>query len=156
MGLEAERDRAHGEMRSLRSKKKFAAGKWRETHYSSHEEKEEWIKDYVEWETYEARMRVEDAERAIKQEQKGMRNAEKAGLTTTKPETTFEEMLNAIRDSMSNLSTSDDGEDGEHEDDDEEDPDLGKLCDDDEPSGVMSTISRTVPHRMKGFRQIQM
>ena len=37
-----------------------------------------------------ARKRVEDAKTAIKKEQDDMRNAEKAGLTTTKPETSFE------------------------------------------------------------------
>jgi len=46
----------------------------------------------VERETALARKRVEDAETAIQQVQDDMRNAEKAGLTTTKPETTSEEM----------------------------------------------------------------
>jgi len=45
--------------------------------------------------------------------QEEMRNAEKAGLTTAKPETTFEEMLNAIGDSLSNLACSNDREDGD-------------------------------------------
>jgi len=45
-----------------------------------------------------------------------MRNAEKAGLTTTKLETTLEEILNAIRDSLSNLESSYQGEDGEDKD----------------------------------------
>jgi len=48
-----------------------------------------------------------------------MSDAEKAGLTTTKPETTFGEMLNAIGDSLSDLASSDDGEDGEDPNDDE-------------------------------------
>jgi len=62
-----------------------------------------------------------------------MGNAEKVGLTTTKSETTFEEMLNATRDSLKNLVSSDDGEDEEDEDSDEEDPERGKLREDDEP-----------------------
>jgi len=37
-----------------------------------------------------------------------MRNAEMVELTTSKPETTFEEMLNAIGDCLSNLAISDD------------------------------------------------
>ena len=49
------------------------------------------------------------------------------GLTTVQPETTFQEMLNAIRDSLSDLASSDDGEIGEDEEDDEEDPELSKM-----------------------------
>jgi hypothetical protein len=41
-----------------------------------------------------------------------MRNAEKAGMTTTKPETSFDEMLDTIRDSLSQLAGSGNGEDG--------------------------------------------
>jgi len=103
-----------------------------------------------------ARKRVEDAETAIKQGQDDMRNAEKAGLTTTKPETTFEEMLNAIGDSLSDLARSDDEDDGEDEDDKEEDPAGGKLREDDEPGWVMGTISKTVQYRMECFRRKQM
>jgi hypothetical protein len=42
-------------------------------------------------------------------------------------------MLNAIRDSLSDLASSEDEEDGEDEDDDEEDTGHGKLSEDDEP-----------------------
>jgi len=62
-----------------------------------------------------------------------MRHVENAQLTTTKPETSFEEMLNAIGDSLSNLASSNNEEDGEDEDD-EEDTELSKLSEDDEPS----------------------
>jgi len=62
---------------------------------------------------------VEDAETAIKQEKEDMRNAERVGLTTTKTKSTFEGMLNTIGDSLSNLASSDDGEDRKDEDDDE-------------------------------------
>ena len=110
----------------------------------------------METETAVARMRDEDVEAAIEQKQDDMRNAEKAGLTTTKPETTFQEMLNAIRDSLSDLATSDDGEDGEDEDGDEEDPAGGKLSEDDEPGWVLGTISKTVQSHMERFRQKQM
>ena len=64
-GLVAERIRALGALRSLRSKKKLAAEKRRETHFLSNEEKEKWIEDYVERETAGARKRVEDAEAAV-------------------------------------------------------------------------------------------
>jgi len=154
--FKAERVRAVGVLRSLRSLKKVAAGRRRETHFLSNKEKEKWIEDYVEGETAVARKRVEDAETAIKQRQGDMRNAEKAGLTTTKPEITFEEMLNAIGDSLSGLARSDDEEDGEDEDDKEEDPVGGKLSEDDEPGWVMGTISKMVHYHMECFRRKQM
>jgi len=78
----------------------------------------------VDRETSVVRKRVEDAETAIKLGQDDMRNVENAGLTTTKPETTFEEMLNAISNSQSNLASYDHLEDGEHENDDDEDHQL--------------------------------
>jgi len=77
-------------------------------------------------------------------------------LTTTKPETTLEEMLNAIGDSLSYLACSEDEEDGEDEDDDKENTELGKLSEDDEPGWVMGTISKMVQHRMESIRQRQM
>jgi len=67
----------------------------------------------VERETAVARKRVDHAETAIQRVQDDMRNAEKVGLTTAKPEITVEEMLNATRDSLSEFPSSDDEEDGE-------------------------------------------
>jgi len=89
------------------------------------------------------------------QEQEHMMNFEKARSTTTKPEKTFEELLNAIGDSLCDLASSDDEQDGKDEDDDEEDTDLGKLSEDDEPGWVMGTISKTVQHRMESYQQKQ-
>jgi len=114
------------------------------------------IEGYLERDTAVARKPVEDAETAIEQKQDDLRNAEKAGLTTTKPEPTFQEMLDAIRDSLSDLASSDDGEDMEDEDDEKDDPAGGKLGEDDEPRWVMGTISKTVQYRMERFRQKQM
>ena len=110
----------------------------------------------MESETAVARKRVEDAETASKHKQDDMRNAGKVGLTATKPETTFQEMLNAIGDSLSNLASSAIGEDREDEDDNDEDPAGGKLTEDDEPRWVMGRISTTVQYRMERFRQKQM
>jgi len=67
----------------------------------------------VERETAMPRKRVEDAETAIPQNQEDVSNVVQAGLTTRKPEKTFEDMLNAIRDSRSDLASSDDKEDVE-------------------------------------------
>jgi hypothetical protein len=128
-GLEAERIRALGALRSLRSKKKLVVEKRRETHFLSNEEKEKWIKDYVERETAGARKRVEDAEAAVQQEQDDMTHAEIAGLTSREPEKTFEEMLVAIGYSLSDLASSDDGENGEEKDDEE--TEQGNLSEDD-------------------------
>jgi len=106
-------------------------------------------------ETAVARKRVQDTETAIMQEQEDMRKVEMAWSTTTQPETTLEEMLNAIRDSLSNLAICEDKEDGEDEDDDDKDTEIGNLSEDDEPGWVMGTSSKTVQHDMKSFRQKQ-
>jgi len=152
-GFEAERIRALGALSSLRSKKSLAAEKRRETHFLSHEERENWIEDYVERETAGARKRVEDAEAAVQQEQDDMVHTEIAGLTSRETEKTFEEMMAAIGDSLSDLASSDDGKDGEDED---EETEQGKLSEDDEPGWVMGTITKTVKQRMKSFWQKQM
>jgi hypothetical protein len=132
---------------------KLAAEKRQETHFLINEEKEEWIDNFVQRETAVARKRVQDSETAIMQD---MTTTENECATTGKPETTFEEMLNAIRDSLSDLARSDDEQDGEDEEDDEEDTELGKLSDDDEPGWVMGTITKVVPHRIESFRLKQM
>jgi len=150
-GLVADRIRALGALRRLRSKKRLAAENRREMHFLSNEEKEKWIEDYVERETAGARKRVEDAEAAVQQEQDNMTQAEIAGLTSRKPEKTFEEMLVAIGDSLSDLASSDDGEDGEEEDDEE--TKQGNLSKHDQPGWVMGTITKTVQQRMKRFQQ---
>jgi len=153
IGLEVERIRALGALRSLRSKKKLGVEKRRETLFLSNEEKETWIEDYVERETAGARKRVEDAEAAVQQEQDDMVHAEIAGLTSREPKKTVEEMMAAIGDSLSDLASSDDGEDGE---DEEEETEQGKLSEDDEPGWVMGTITKTVQRRMESFLQKQM
>jgi len=152
-GLEAGRVRALGALCSLWSRNKHSAETQREMHYSSDAEKAKWIDDYVDRETAVAEKRVQDAETAIMEEQEHIRNVEKAQSTTTKPETTFEEMLHAITYRLSDLASSEDEEDGEDQDDDEEDTELGKLCKDDEPGWVMGTISKTVGHRMDSVQQ---
>ena len=115
-------------------------------HILSNKQKGKWIKDYVERETAGARKRVEDTEAAVPQVQDDMTQAEIAGLTSREPKKTFEEMLVAIRDSLSDLASSDDGEDGEEEDDEE--TEQGNLSEDDEPGWVMGTITKTVQQRM--------
>jgi len=103
-----------------------------------------------------ARKRVQDAETAMMEEQEPMGNVEKERSTTTKSEITFEEMLNPIGDSLSDLASSEDEEDGEDEDNDEQDTGHGKLSEDGKPGWVMDTISKTVQHCMESFRQKQM
>jgi len=73
------------------------------------------------------------------------------GLTSREPEKTFEEMLVAIGDSLSDLASSDDGEDGAEEDDEE--TEQGNLSEDDEPGWVMGTITKTIQQSMETFRQ---
>jgi hypothetical protein len=75
------------------------------------------------------------------QEQKHMGNVENGRLTTTKPEIPLQEMLNAIGQSLSDLESSQNEEDGEVKDDDEGDTGHGKLSEDDKPGWVMGRIS---------------
>jgi len=79
-----------------------------------------------------------------------MKHAEIAALTNKEPEMTCEEMMIAIGDSLSDLGSSDNVEDGNDEDDDE--IEQGKLSENDEPSWVMGTITKTVPQRMEMFQ----
>jgi len=155
-GLEAERVRAYGAFRILWSKQKLAAEKRQESHFLSNKEREKLIDDYVERETTVARKRVQDAETAMMQEQDHMGHVEKGRWTTTKPEVTFEKMLDTIGDSLSDLARSKAEEKGEDEDDDEEDTGHGKLSEDDEPGWMMGTISRIVQHCTESYRQKQM
>jgi hypothetical protein len=60
-----------------------------------------------------ARQRVQDAETAIMQELKDMTTVENVGATTGKLESWFGEMLNAIRESLSDLASAEDEQDGE-------------------------------------------
>jgi hypothetical protein len=64
-------------------------------------------------------------------------------------EKTFEGMMVAIGDSLSDLASSDDGEDEEVEDD--EKTEQVELSKDDEPDWVMGTIIKMVHQHMKRF-----
>jgi len=83
-----------------------------------------------------------------------MTYAEIAGLTSREPEKTFEEMHVTIGDSLSDLVSSDDWEDGDEGDDEE--TEQGSWSEDDEPGWVIGTITKTVQQRMERFRQKQM
>jgi len=63
-------------------------------------------------------------------------------------------MMVAIWDSLSDLATSDDGEDAE--DGDDEETEQGQLSEDDKPGWVMRRITKPVQQRMEKFRQKQM
>jgi len=153
-GFVAERVRAPGALRSLRSRKKLAEEQRRETNFLSLEEKEIWIADYVDRETAGATKRVEDAKAEVQQEQHNMTHAEFAELKSRKPEKTCEQMLVAIGDSLSDLASSDDRVAGE--DDSDGATKQGKLSEDDEHSWIMGRITKTVQKRMERFRQKQM
>jgi len=153
-GLETERVRALRALGSMQSKKKLDAEKRRETHFLSNEEKEKWIDHFVERETAGARKQVEDAEAARRQEQEDTEAAENAGLTRREHEITLNEMVVAIGDSLGDLASFDDGEDGEVEDDQE--IEQGYLYEDDKPGWVMGTMTKMVERTMERFRQKQM
>jgi hypothetical protein len=63
-------------------------------------------------------------------------------------------MLVAIGDSLSDLASSDNRDDGEDEDDEE--TEQGNSSEDDEPCWVMGTITKTVQQRTERFRQKHM
>jgi len=155
-GLETERIRALGTLRSLQSKKKCSAEKRQETHLLNIKEKEPWIGDYVERETAVTRKRVQDAETVIMQKEEDMRHAEKVGSTTRMPKKLIDAMWNAIGDRLSDFGSLDDEEDGESVEADEEDTDLGNLSEDDEPGWVMGTISKTQQQHMGRVLQKKM
>jgi hypothetical protein len=138
----------------LKFKKMLSAESRRETHFLSNEEQEKRNEDYIARETAGARKRIEDAEGAVQQDQDDMKHAEITGLTSREPEPMFEEMLVAIGDTLSDLASSDNGEDVEDEDD--EQSEQGKLSEDDESGWVMGTITKTVHQRMERDRHTQM
>jgi GTP cyclohydrolase I len=107
-----------GALRSLRSTMKLVAENRQETYFLSNKEKEKWIEDFVERETAVARKRVQDAETSIMQWLNDVTTAENVRMTTRKPETTFEEMSNGIRDSLSDIVSCDAEEGGEDKEDD--------------------------------------
>jgi hypothetical protein len=69
-----------------------------------------------------------------------MKQDEIAGLTTTEPGKTFEELMVAIRDNLKDLASSYDAEDGE--DEDVKEREHGKVCEYGEPGWVLGTISK--------------
>jgi len=130
--------------------KKVAVEKWRETYFLSHEAKKNSIKDDVERETTGAKKRVEDTKSAVQQGQDDMNHAEIAGLTSREPEKTFVKISVAIGESLSDLASFDDGENGE--DEDCEETEQGELSEDDEPGWVMGTITKMVQQRLNRVR----
>jgi hypothetical protein len=72
-----------------------------------------------------------------------MMHAEITGLMSREPKKNYQEMLVAVGDSLSDLASSDDGENGEYEDDKE--TEQINLSHDDKPGWVMGTITKTVP-----------
>jgi hypothetical protein len=66
---------------------------------------------------------------------------------------TFQDMMVAIAESLSDLASSDDGEDKEDEDAETE---QSQLSEDEEPSWVMGTITKPVQQLLERFRQKQM
>jgi len=98
-------------------------------------------------------MRVNDVEVAVQHNKDDMQHAKITGLTIKEPKQTFEEMNVALRDSLSDIASSDNGQDGEHEDDQE--TEQSKLSEDDEPGWVMGTVTKTSKQCMERFQQRQ-
>jgi hypothetical protein len=123
-------------------------------HFVSNKVNKNWIEEYIEREFAGARNRVEDAEAVVPQQQEDMKHAEIAGLINREPKKTFGEMMVIMTESLSGVGCSDDGEDGENDDDEE--TQQGKLSEDDKPGWVMGRFTKTVPQRRERFRQKKM
>jgi len=83
---------------------KFVLERKSATHFLSNKQKANWIQDYVWREAGSAKKQLGDAEIEIKQEKEHMSNAEDVVLAPRQPKIAIEEMLNAIRNSVSDLS----------------------------------------------------
>ena len=154
--MEVKRVQALAALCSLQYKKKLSVEKTLETDFSSNEETEKYIENYVQRENAVTRKRVQNKETAIIEKLNDMTTAEMVRGTTRKPKTTVKEIMNDIGDSLSNLASSYDEQDSEDDDDDETDTELCKRNDDDEPGWVMGTMCRTVQYSMERFCQKQM
>ena len=121
----------------------IANTKW-ETYFLSHKENEKWIEDYVHRDTTMATKQVEDAETVNQQQQDDMTNDQKALMTTRKPEETIALLLNPLRDSLRDVTCSDDKEDTEEEEVDDDDTVLGRLSNDYKPGCVIQIFSEMV------------
>jgi len=152
--LEAERVRALGALRSLRFEKKLVAQNLREMQSLSNKEKQKWIEDYAETETTRPRKQVDDGEAVIRQDHEDTEAAEHTALINKEPKKTFHEIFVAIEDSLSDIPSSNNGEDTD--DEDHGVIEQGQLSEDDKPSWVMGTITKIVQQRMERFRQKQM
>jgi hypothetical protein len=143
-----------GALHNLRSKKNLVAEKQCEIHILSNEEKEKCTNHSVGRQTAVARMQIEDAEAAISKEQENTDTTEIVGLMTREPEKMFHKLMVAIRESLSDIASSEDRDNVEEKDD--EQTEQGKLSEDDELGWVMGTISKTVEQCMEWFQEKRM
>jgi len=154
--LDSERVRVLGALRSMRSKGNLAAETWQELQFLSNNEKGNCMADCMDWVTTVTRNRVENTVTAIKLEPEDMKNAGKTGLTTRKPGTTFRVMLGAIKDSLSDIGTFEDWEDGGDRCEVDDNTEQGKVSEDDKLGWVMVIMSKMVVHQMEHIGQKQM
>jgi hypothetical protein len=101
----------------------------------------------VESETAAAKMMVAEAEAAVERENISVLKRAAAGTT----EMTFEEMLEAIGESVDAVSTSDEADDDEDDEQDGDDNNDAKLSDDDQPEWVVGTIDKSIEERLNTF-----
>jgi len=99
-----------------------------------------------------ARKRVENAVKTITREQEAMQNAANVELATKEPEIPSKHMMIAIGEGLSNHAYFKTVEDGHDKDD--EDTELGKLSEDDQPGWVVATMPITAQQRMQTYRQM--
>jgi len=86
-----------------------------ETNFLNTKETEQCINVYQKRETAVARKQIKEAQTASKHNQGDIRRGDNGELTSRKAEETLTEMLNVIRQILSDFSSSDDEEDREGE-----------------------------------------
>jgi hypothetical protein len=154
-GFAADRVWPLGALHSINFQMQLATGKRWETNWLSNQEKEKWIENFADRETGVARNWVQHAETGIMQKQEDMRNAKTTESRSRKSVNTLGVMLYAIWDSLSNLASANNDEDGEDEEGDEKESQRGKMSEDDIPDWVIGTISKTVVQNLKRYWQKQ-
>jgi hypothetical protein len=112
--------------------------------FMSKEGKEKSIVGFVKSETAAAGKRVAETEAAVERERISVLKRAAAGTTKM----TFEEMLEAIGDSVDNVATSDEEDNDEDNEEDGEDNNDAKLGNGNEPEWVVDTINQSVPAQL--------
>jgi len=116
--------------------------KWNALHYYWNKQKYHWMEEFVGWKTIVQKQQVHDTVIGIQQLHQNMISVEQVSPTTRTCKKPVWEMLNSIRDSLSNLDNSHNSDDCEGKKHHTEDSELAKPCTGDNPSWVLVNVSK--------------